>query len=282
MSPQSKGLQSSNDMDTSILVGLGRDLYDAEQTHSVLKPLTDLYPDMTLEDAYAIQQEYARLRMDAGATLVGHKIGATSQAIQNLFSIDTPDFGHLFDDMQRSEFEAISLDDLIQPLVEPEIAFVLGEDITGPGIEWGDIIDAAAGVVPCLEIIDSRITEWKIRLADTVADNGSSSLFVVGSTMVSASETDLGSEAVSFERSGEVVGSGTGADVFGHPAKAAAWLVNALGGFGITVEKGALVLSGSITTAVAARPGDRFRATFSSIGTVECRFSDRPDSKELT
>lgn len=281
MSGQSEGLQSRTDLAPSVLVGLGRDVYDAERSRSVMRPLTDLHPNMTLEDAYTIQQEYARLRMDDGAKLVGHKIGATSRAIQELFSIDTPDFGHLFDDMLRSESEPIRLDDLIQPLVEPEIAFVLGEDMTGPGVEPGDVVDAASGVVPCLEIIDSRITDWKIRLADTVADNGSSSRFVVGSTSVSATDTDLASEAVSFERSGEIVGSGTGADVFGHPAKAAAWLVNALGRFGITVEKGATVLSGSITTAVAARPGDVFKATFSTIGTVECRFANQRDSEEV-
>lgn len=267
-------------MKSSDISNLGLRLFTAERERMVVQPITDTYPDMTVADAYAVQQEYARLRMDGGATLVGHKIGATSAAIQKLFSIDTPDFGHLFDDMRCREDEPIAIGDLIQPLVEPEIAFVLSDELKGPGVEPEDVIRASSGIVACLEIIDSRINDWKIRLADTVADNGSSSRFVVGELLASASDTDLAAEEVTFERNGAVVGSGTGADVFGHPAASTAWLVNALGGFGIAVPEGAIVLSGSITTAVAAAPGDVFRASFSTIGSVSCRFAGRKREEE--
>ena len=234
-----------------------------------IAPLTDTYPDMTVADAYAVQQEYARLRVGSGASLVGHKVGATSKAIQELFSIDTPDYGHLFDDMRWDEGVALPIRELIQPLAEPEIAFVLDDELRGPGLTAEDVLDAARGVVPCIEIIDSRIDGWRIRLADTVADNGSSARFIVGS-IVMPLPPDLRSEAVVFERNGEVVGQGTGAAVLGHPAEAAAWLANALGEFGLVLEAGSVVLSGSITSAVPARPGDRFIARFSTLGEVSC------------
>jgi 2-keto-4-pentenoate hydratase len=271
------------DVTTSEGVGLGvgtirslaRRLFEAERTQAALQPLSDLYPDMTVAEAYAIQQEYARLRLDGGARLVGHKIGATSRAIQELFAIDVPDYGHLFDDMQYGEDQPIPNQSLIQPLVESEIAFVLRDDLRGPGLAAADVMSASRGVVPCLEIIDSRIEGWRIRLTDTVADNGSSARFVVGSHLSPLDGVDLAAEVVVFERNEEVVGTGTGADVFGHPAEAAAWLANAIGEFGEVLRAGSLVLSGSITSAVAAGPGDRFTARFSSLGSVSCRFADQ-------
>jgi 2-keto-4-pentenoate hydratase len=256
-------------LDQTVIQRLGRLLFEAERDRSTLAPLTDTFPHMTVTDAYAVQLEYARLRRAGGAILVGHKIGATSKAIQELFDINTPDYGHLFDDMRCTEDSPVAIGELIQPLVEPEIAFVLGQELHGPGITASDVIDAASGVVACLEIIDSRIEGWRIRLADTVADNGSSARFIVGAEVVPIS-TDLATEAVIFERSGAIVGEGTGAAVLGHPAEAAAWLANALGSFGVAMGRGSLVLSGSITSAVAARPGDTFEARFSTLGTVSC------------
>jgi len=257
----------------AVINELGRRLFDAERSRSTLPPLTDTYPDMSVADAYAVQLEYARLRRRGGAVLVGHKVGATSRAIQELFDIDIPDYGHLFDDMRCDPAVPIAIDELIQPLVEPEIAFVLGDGLRGPGITASDVIEAASGVVACLEVIDSRIESWRIRLADTVADNGSSARFVVGSEIVPIT-TDLAAEAVVFERSGDIVGEGTGAAVLGHPAEAAAWLANALGSFGVAMAPGSFVLSGSITSAVPARRGDRFAARFATLGTVSCTMDE--------
>jgi 2-keto-4-pentenoate hydratase len=256
-------------LSSAVIEGLGLRLFESERDRSVLQPLTDEYPGMTVADAYAVQLEYARLRRETGAVLVGHKIGATSRAIQELFNIDVPDYGHLFDDMQWDEDSPGAIGELIQPLVEPEVAFILGSSLRGPGVSTDDVISAASGVVACLEVIDSRIDDWRIRLADTVADNGSSARFVLGSGILPIT-SDLSTEEVVFERNGEVVGTGTGAAVLGHPAASAAWLANALGSFGVTMEPGAIVLSGSITSAVAARPGDHFSATFTTLGTVSC------------
>jgi 2-keto-4-pentenoate hydratase len=252
-----------------VIQGLGLLIFESERDRTVLQPLTDEYPRMTVADAYAVQLEYARLRREAGAVLVGHKIGATSRAIQELFNIDIPDYGHLFDDMRWDEDSPGAIGELIQPMVEPEVAFILGSSLRGPGVTPDDVTSAASGVVACLEIIDSRIHEWRIRLPDTVADNGSSARFVLGSRIAPIT-SDLSEEEVVFERNGEVVGTGTGAAVLGHPAASAAWLANALGSFGVTMEPGAIILSGSITSAVAAQPGDRFSASFTTLGTVSC------------
>lgn len=262
-------------VDRSLVEALGRRLLDAEQQARSLAPLSDSH-QLTVADAYAIQQEYARLRTAAGATLIGHKIGATAKAIQELFDIDTPDYGHLFDDMLVAETQPIPTGELIQPMTECEIAFVLDRDLAGPGISAQDVIDASAAVVPCLEIIDSRIHDWSIRLADTVADNGSSARFVVGPP-VPIDGLDLAAEEVVLERNGEEVGRGAGRDVLGHPAAAAAWLANALGEFGERIVAGEYVLSGSMTAAAPSRPGDRFVARYTNLGTVGCSFSGTPE-----
>jgi len=250
---------------------LGVEILDAERTQRPMAPLTHRFPGMTVRDAYAVQQAYARLRMEGGARLVGHKVGATSRAIQELFGIDTPDYGHLFDDMQVEADLPIPGDALIQPMAEPEIAFILGSAVRGPGVGADDIVSSCVGVVPCIEVIDSRIVDWRIGLADTIADNGSSARFVVGG-LVDTGDLDLAAEAVVFRRNGNVVGEGAGAAALGHPAAAAAWLANALGEFGVELGEGAYILSGSLTSAIPARRGDRFVADFSNIGSVSCRF----------
>ena len=248
-------------------------LLAAERARTPRRPLTERNPDLSVEDAYAIQQAYARRRLDGGARLIGHKIGATSEAIQRLFGVATPDFGHLFDDMLVAEGDAIPVASLIQPLVEPEIAFVLDRELAGPGVSEEDVVAATRGVVPCIEVIDSRIEEWRIRLADTVADNGSSARFLVGDTLVPLGALDLAAEEVELRRNGEVVERGRGDAVLGHPATSVAWLANALGAFGEALPRDAYVLSGSLTTALRARAGERYEAVFASIGRIACTFS---------
>lgn len=234
---------------------------------------------MSIADAYAVQKRYAELRISNGAILVGHKIGCTSRAIQELFNIDTPDYGHLFDDMLVDEDDPIPVDELIQPLAEPEIAFVLTESVSGPGVTAEAVVAASGGVVPCLEVIDSRIRDWRILLADTIADNGSSARFVPGRNVVPIDGVDLAAEEVVLIRNGDEVGRGNGSAVLGHPARSAAWLANALGEYGESLPAGSYILSGSLTTAVSARPGDRFRAEFSSIGVISCSFTDSSEER---
>jgi 2-keto-4-pentenoate hydratase len=259
-------------VNASTVTSLAQDLFDAERGRTALTPISERHPELTPRDAYAVQEGYADLRRAGGARLVGRKIGATSEAIQKLFAIDTPDYGHIFDDMIVPDGGTIPRDELIQPMVEPELAFVLDREIRGPGVTRADVLDATAAIIPCLEIIDSRIVDWKIGYVDTVADNGSSARVILG-TPIDHPDLDLAAQVTILSRNGEEVERATGAAVLGHPADSVAWLANALGEYGHALEAGAYVLSGSFTTAVPAEAGDRFQADFPGAGSVSCRFS---------
>lgn len=251
---------------------LARELFDAERRATPLTPISERHPDLTPSDAYAIQAAYAALRTDHGAQLVGRKIGATSTAIQELFDIDTPDYGHVFDDMVVPNGGAIATNRLIQPMVEPELAFILDRDFAGPGVRGSDVVAATTAILPCLEIIDSRIRDWAIRFVDTVADNGSSARCVFGDPVI-PQELRLDEIEAILSKNGSAAATATGTAVLGHPADSVAWLANALGGLGSGLRAGEYVLSGSFTTAFRAMPGDRFEATFSDVGAVSCEFA---------
>jgi 2-keto-4-pentenoate hydratase len=251
---------------------IAEDILLAERRGVALEPLSRRHPALTAADAYAIQEEYATLRRSEGAKLVGRKIGCTSRAVQELFGIDQPDYGHIFDAMLVPNGGAIERDSLIDPMAEPEIAFVLRTGLRGPVVSIADVLEATESVAPCIEVIDSRIAGWEIQFVDTVADNGSSARAVIGD---SSPPDGLALDAVEvdFRRNGESVARAKGDAVLGHPAAAVAWLANALASFGRSLEPGQTVLSGSITTAVRAVAGDVFEASFESLGSVSCRFT---------
>lgn len=259
-------------MDEATIAGLGREIYEAERAARAGEPLSARYADLTPADAYAIQESYAELRL-RDARLVGRKIGCTSKAIQDLFGIDTPDYGQLFDDMAVPDGDEIAVGELIQPMVEAEIAFVLRDELRGPGLTADDVLGATAAVAPALEIIDSRITDWRIRFVDTVADNGSSARFVIGPLLPFDSTLDLAAERVELRRDGDVIDTATGAAVLGHPAAAVAWLANALASYDRGLRAGDQVLSGSMTQAAPVRPGESYTAAFETFGTVSCHFT---------
>jgi 2-keto-4-pentenoate hydratase len=256
---------------TALTGSLAEELFEAERDASPLEPLSARHPELTPRDAYAVQRAYAELRLSDGARLVGRKIGATSRAIQELFSIDTPDYGHIFDDMVVGDGGDIELDALIQPMVEPELAFILDRELSGPGVTRADVLAATRTVFPCLEVIDSRISDWRIAFVDTVADNGSSARCAFGEGVPFAG-ADLAAVEAVMSRNGEVTGRATGEAVLGHPAEAVAWLANALGELGSGLRAGEYVLSGSFMTAIRAERGDRFEASFSGLGVVSCHF----------
>lgn len=256
----------------SITDRLGQELFDLERAARSRRPLREEYPDLDVAQAYAIQEAYAALRRGSGARLVGRKIGATSKAIQKLFDIDTPDFGHIFDDMVHENNGAIVASELIAPKVEPEIAFILKADLFGTELSIEQVLEATEFVLPCLEIIDSRIDDWDIAFVDTVADNGSSARCLFGEP-VPVGELDLAQVPVTMTRNGEVATEGTGEAVLGHPATSVAWLAGSLAPFGRGLRAGEYVLSGSLTTAVPAQQGDEFRAEFAGLGSVACRFT---------
>jgi 2-keto-4-pentenoate hydratase len=254
----------------SDIATIAREIFEAERSQQPLDPISERCPSLNARDAYSVQEEYARLRLEAGAMLVGRKVGATSKAIQELFKIDTPDYGHIFSDMVSASGDIVT-DSLIQPMVEPELAFVFDRDLRGPGITKAAVLEAVVGIAPCLEIIDSRIKDWAISYVDTVADNGSSARCVFGE-LVNLEGRDLAEVKATMLRNSAAVGTATGAAVLGHPADSVAWLANELGRLGSVLRAGEWVLSGSFMTAIPAVRGDSFAAVFDDVGSVSCRF----------
>ncbi len=251
---------------------LSEELLRAEETRAAVEPLTARFPELRPEEAYQIQLAGVRTRLGRGRRVVGKKIGLTSKAMQELLKVGEPDYGHLLDDMLLPEGEPCRRDALLQPKVEGEVAFVLGRRLQGPGLHVADVLRATEGVMASLEIVDSRVRDWKIKLADTVSDNASSARFVVGSRMLPAADFDLRRIGMYLEKNGQVVNSGAGVAVWGHPAAATAWLANKLAEFEVALEPGEIVLSGAVTAAVDVRAGDVVEAHFDRLGSVGVRF----------
>lgn len=259
-------------MNEQLIHALGDELYDALKACRVVDPLTTRHADITIEDAYRIQQRLNARRVEAGETIVGKKIGVTSKAVMNMLGVYQPDFGMLLDGMVYNEGEAIEASTLIQPKAEGEIAFILKRDLVGPGVSAADVIAATEGVMACFEIVDSRIRDWKIKIQDTVADNASCGVFVLGDRVVSPLEVDLNTCGMVLEKNGEIVATGAGAAALGAPANAVAWLANTLGQLGIPLKAGEVVLSGSLAIMVPVKAGDNLRVTIGGIGGCSVRF----------
>ena len=251
---------------------LGDELYQALTQRQMLEPLTNRHPDITIEDAYAIQQKMLARRLAAGEKVVGKKIGVTSQAVMNMLGVFQPDFGWLTDGMVFNEGESVPANTLIQPKAEGEIAFLLKKTLQGPGVTAADVLAATEGVMACFEIVDSRIRDWKIKIQDTVADNASCGVLVLGDRLVDVRDVDLATCGMVLEKNGEIVATGAGAAALGHPANAVAWLANTLGRLGIALEAGEVVLSGSLGIMVPVQAGDNLRVTIGGIGGCSVRF----------
>jgi len=236
------------------------------------RPLTDSLPALGAPDAYAIAQRGIERRVGAGARVVGHKIGLTATAVQRQLGVDSPDYGTLLDDMQLPDGGVADASALLAPKVELELAFVLGEPLAGPGVTVDDVQRATVFVAPAIEIVDSRIADWRIRLADTIADNASSGLFVLGATRRRPGDLDVTAVEATLRRGGEVVERGRSAAVLGDPRRAVAWLADALASSGDGLRAGHVVLSGACTRMVDAVPGDAFRGDFGPLGTVSVSF----------
>lgn len=259
-------------MNTDLQEKLGDELYVALRDRQVVEPLSSRHPDITLEHAYAIQQRMLARRLATGERVVGKKIGVTSQAVMDMLGVFQSDFGWLTDGMVFNEGEAIPADSLIQPKAEGEIAFVLKRTLKGPGVTAAEVLAATEGVMTCFEIVDSRIRDWKIRIQDTVADNASCGVFVLGDRLVDPRDVDLGTCGMVLEKNGEIAATGAGAAALGHPANAVAWLANTLGALGIALEAGEVVLSGSLAAMVPVKAGDNLRVTIGGIGGCSVRF----------
>jgi len=248
-------------------------LRDAEAGRRPIPPLRETWPEIDVVDAYEIQLLNIRRRLSAGAGVRGHKVGLSSKAMQDMMGVDEPDYGHLLTDMEVSSEEPVSVERYCYPRVEVEVAFVLGETLPGVGCTEGDVLRATRYVAPAIELIDSRIAEWDIRIADTIADNASSAGFVLGPERVSPHEVDLTAIEAVLMRNGEKVAEGRSDAVLGNPVTAVAWLADKVAGFGVTLEAGHVILPGSVHRAIDARPGDAFVADFEGFGSVHLNFT---------
>jgi 2-oxopent-4-enoate/cis-2-oxohex-4-enoate hydratase len=257
----------------SVLQEISVDLYNALRTAEAIAPLTERYPGLTIEQAYAIQQHLMALRLDDGERVVGKKIGVTSQAVMNLLGVGQPDFGILTDAMAVNSGAAIATSSLIQPKAEGELAFVLKHDLTGPGITVADVLRATEGVMVCFEIVDSRIQDWQIKIQDTVADNASCGVFVLSDRLVPVQDVDLGLCGMVLEKNGEIVATGAGAATMGSPAVAVAWLANTLGRLGLSLKAGEVILSGSLGPMIPVKAGDNLRVSIGGVGSCSVRFT---------
>ncbi|SDU38197.1 fumarylacetoacetate hydrolase family protein [Geopseudomonas guangdongensis] len=261
-------------MQASLIDTLGDELFAALRDRRTLAPLTERHPDITLDDAYRISLRFLAQRERQGEKVIGKKIGVTSKAVQDMLNVHQPDFGFLTDRMQVADGSDVSLIEhrLIQPRAEGEIAFILAEDLVGPGISAEDVLAASAWVVPCFEIVDSRIHEWKIRIQDTVADNASCGVFALGSQRIDPRMLDLAAVRLEMTKNGQPAGSGLGSAVQGHPCAAVAWLANTLGELGIPFRKGEVILSGALAPLVPVSAGDRIHLSLSGLGEASLRF----------
>jgi 2-oxopent-4-enoate hydratase len=268
-----KGAKPVTQSQTDALVAhLADQLFQAERGRHPIPPLTDEHPDLPVQAAYQIQMHNIQRKLATGDQVVGYKVGLTSRPMQEMLGVHQPDFGHLMQSMQYQSGDAIDFP-LIQPKVEAELAFVLKSDLSGGRITVQDVIRATAYVVPAIEIIDSRIVDWRIQLADTIADNASSGCFALGDVATSIQQVDLARIGGILRKNGQVVQTGAGAAVLGHPAAAVAWLANTLHSLGTTIRRGDVVLSGAISAAVTVAPGDRVSVSFGRLGRVDVTFA---------
>ena len=244
----------------------------AEADRAPLPPLRETWPDLDVVDAYEIQLQNIRRRLDAGATIHGHKVGLSSHAMQEMMGVDEPDYGHLLSDMQVFSDRPVSVGRYCMPRVEVEVAFVLGETLPGAGCTEDDVLNATAFVAPSIELIDSRIENWNIKIGDTIADNASSAGYILGPERVKPDELDLLKIEARLLRNGEQVAQGRSDAVLGNPVTAVAWLARKVASFGVTLEAGHVILPGSVHRAIDAKAGDDFVAEFDGLGTVHLSF----------
>ena len=245
----------------------------AEVERAPIPPLRDTWPDIDVVDAYEIQLLNIRRRLETGARVNGHKVGLSSKAMQEMMGVDEPDYGHLLADMEVSSGEPVDAARYCYPRVEVEVAFILGETLPGEGCTEEDVIRATEYVAPAIELIDSRVLDWNIKIADTIADNASSAGYVLGPERVRPEDVDLENIEAVLIRNGEKVAEGRSDAVLGNPVTAVSWLADKVASFGVTLEAGHVILPGSVHRAIDVRPGDEFVADFHDFGSVHLSFT---------
>ncbi|WKA58326.1 2-keto-4-pentenoate hydratase [Planococcus shenhongbingii] len=251
---------------------IAQKLRDAEIDKQPIAPLTETEAGITADDAYRIQLHQIELKKNEGAVVKGLKIGLTSKVMQEMLNVHTPDYGFVLDSMVFEEARAIDAERFIQPKVEFEIAFVFKEALKGPDVTIEDVIRATDYVVPSIEIIDSRIEDWRIKFEDTVADNGSSAGALLGSKQTALADIDIANIGMTVYKNGEAIDQASSSAVLGNPLNAVVWLANEVGRYDIAIEPGMFVLSGALSKALPFSAGDRFTADFGELGDVSISF----------
>lgn len=261
------------------ITALADELYQALRCRQTVLPLTEREAEITVDDAYAISKRIAELRVLSGEQIIGKKIGVTSAPVQNMLNVRTPDFGFLTNKMHYENGQDMPISrELIQPRAEGELAFCLKRDLVGPGVTEKDVLAATDGVMVCFEVVDSRIRDWKIKYEDTVADNASSGLYIVGKP-VTPKGLDLAKVEMVVEKNGKFLSKGhgeqalTGQPKLLSPANCVAWLANTLGKYGIELKAGEIILSGSLVPLEPVMPGDYMKVTVAGIGTCQVKFT---------
>lgn len=270
--PSSSSVFDRSGADTS---AYGAELFEALRGRYTLAPLIARDPSLTIDDAYAISLDFLARRKAEGERVVGKKIGVTSKAVQDMLGVHQPDFGFLTHVMTVEDGETVDIvkRGLIQPRAEAEIAFILKKDLNGPGVTDAQVLEATEAIAPCFEIVDSRIKDWKIGIVDTVADNASCGVYVLGKARVAPELHDLAALKVRVFKNGQPLSEGLGSAVQGSPLTAVAWLANTLGRYGVPLLKGEVILSGSLVPLEPARPGDLFEMELEKIGRCSVRFA---------
>jgi 2-keto-4-pentenoate hydratase len=256
-------------------------LYSARRTRIAIPPFTDTLPDLGMEDGYAIQQHLVRRLLDDGETISGYKLGLTSAPMQQLLGVDQPDFGPVFASTVFRDGAVLPVDRFIAPRVEAEIGVILQSDLDGPHCTPADARQATRGLVAAIEIVDSRIRDWKIKLADTVADLASNGAIALSSVVVPLDGIDPRLIGMVFTKNGEVVATGAGAAALGDPMAAVAWLANTLAPMGVSLPAGSVIMTGALHAMMPVAPGDVFRADFDRLGPITIRMAndESPTSK---
>lgn len=247
-------------------------LFKALQNSETIAPLVQSNADLSINDAYAISLEFLEHRLKNGEKVIGKKIGVTSKAVQDMLGVFQPDFGFLTDVMHIDGDINIKDTGLIQPRAEAEIAFILKDSLHGPRVSAQDVMAATQYIVPSLEIVDSRIDDWNISIIDTVADNASCGVFILGNARANPNDHDLPALKVSVTKNGQPLSEGLGSSVQGNPAEAVAWLANTLGQYGVSLDAGDIILSGSLVPLEPAVKGDIFEMTLHGIGNCTAKF----------
>lgn len=250
----------------------GARLHAALRNRASVAPLVQTHPTLTIDDAYAISIDFLARRTAEGERVIGKKIGVTSKAVQDTLGVHQPDFGFLTDWMHIDGAIDIDAKQLIAPKAEAEIAFILRDSLKGPGVTAEQVIAATAFIAPCFEIVDSRIADWNISIIDTIADNASCGVFVIGEARADPRAHDLPGLHVTVTKNGQPLSEGYGHAVQGNPATAVAWLANTLGAYGVTLDAGDIILSGSVVPLAPAAKGDVFEMTLHGIGHCRAQF----------